>query len=71
MLENDPIKWLLDGDVSIQYQVHRDLLDSEKPELRHRIAREGWGAQFLFYRNKFGHWGRGFYQPRARFPLIS
>lgn len=64
MLENDLIKWLLDGDVSIQYQVHRDLLNSEKTELRHRIATEGWGAQFLSHRNENGHWGRGFYQPK-------
>jgi len=40
------------------------LLNSEKTELRHRIATEGWGAQFLSYRNKDGHWGRGFYQPK-------
>lgn len=64
MLENDLIKWLLNGDVSIQYQVHRDLLNSEKTELRHRIATEGWGAQFLSHRNEHGHWGRGFYQPK-------
>ena len=56
--------WLLGGDVSIQYQVHRDLLASEQPHLRDRIATEGWGAQFLGSRNKEGHWGRGFYQPK-------
>jgi hypothetical protein len=56
--------WLLDGDVAIQYQVHRDLLTSEKPLLRERIASEGWGARFLNLRNKEGHWGRGYYQPK-------
>lgn len=58
------MSWLLDGDVSIQYQVNRDLLNSEQPALRQRIANEGWGAQLLSYRNENGHWGRGFYQPK-------
>ena len=56
--------WLLEGDVSIQYQVHRDLLGSELPALKERIAREGWGAQFLAARRENGHWGRDFYQPK-------
>jgi hypothetical protein len=58
------MSWLLDGDVSIQYQVNRDLLNSEQPALRQRIANEGWGAQLLSYRKENGHWGRGFYQPK-------
>ena len=58
------IQWLLEGDVSIQYQVHRDLLGIEKPELQQRIASEGWGAHFLQARHDNGHWGRGFYQPK-------
>ena len=58
------IDWLLDGDVSIQYQVHRDLLATERRDLRERIATEGWGAQFLSFRKKDGHWGRAFYQPK-------
>jgi len=58
------IKWLLSGDVSIQYQVHRDLLNSDKKQLRKRISKEGWGARFLNNRNNNGYWGRGFYQPK-------
>ncbi len=58
------INWLLEGDVAIQYQVHRDLLASEKPHLQDRIASEGWGAKFLSFRKEEGHWGRGFYQPK-------
>jgi hypothetical protein len=58
------VDWLLEGDVSIQYQVHRDLLATEKPRLQERIATEGWGAQFLSNRNKDGHWGQRFYQPK-------
>ena len=62
--ERQLIDWLLEGDVSIQYQVYRDLLADEKPHLRGRIATEGWGAQFLSFRKKEGHWGQHFYQPK-------
>jgi len=58
------IDWLLDGDVSIQYQVHRDLLGTEQRDLQERIATEGWGARFLSFRKKEGHWGQRFYQPK-------
>lgn len=58
------IDWLLEGDVSIQYQVHRDLLATERPDLQDRIENEGWGAQFLSYRKNEGHWGQRFYQPK-------
>jgi len=64
MDEPQLIDWLLEGDVSIQYQVHRDLLATEKPELQDRIATEGWGAQILSFRKKEGHWGDRFYQPK-------
>ncbi len=64
MKRNEVINWLLSGDISIQYQVYRDLLEFDKNQLRHRISTEGWGARFLQKRNKEGHWGRGFYQPK-------
>jgi hypothetical protein len=64
MIDDQIVSWLLEGDVSIQYQVQRDLLGSELPALRERIATEGWGAQFLQHRQDNGHWGRGFYQPK-------
>jgi len=62
MIDEQIIRWLLEGDVSIQYQVWRDLLGEDKPELQARIATEGWGARFLDTRKANGHWGRGFYQ---------
>jgi len=62
--EHQLIDWLLEGDVSIQYQVYRDLLETEKPDLQKRIATEGWGFQFLSFRKKEGHWGQRFYQPK-------
>jgi len=64
MNEDQIIKWLLSSDVSIQYQVHRDLLGTDKKQLRNRISNEGWGARFLRKRNNDGHWGRGFYLPK-------
>ncbi|WP_420644882.1 hypothetical protein [Candidatus Leptofilum sp.] len=64
MSEQNLIDWLLEGDVSVQYQVHRDLLATENPDLRDRIATEGWGAKFLSFRKKEGHWGDRFYQPK-------
>jgi len=64
-IKTDPlISWLLEGDVSLQYQVHRDLLGEERPDLRARIAFEGWGAKFLSSRKPEGHWGERFYQPK-------
>lgn len=58
------IDWLLAGDVSIQYQVWRDLLGSDKKKLQIRIANEGWGSKILSKRNSNGHWGDRFYQPK-------
>ena len=58
------IDWLLEGDVSIQFQVHRDLLNTERKDLQVRIATEGWGAQYLSRRRSDGHWGMKFYQPK-------
>ncbi len=58
------LQWLLKGDVSIQFQAKRDLFDKEVKNLQFRIDKEGWGAAFLSKRNKNGHWGRKFYQPK-------
>jgi hypothetical protein len=58
------ISWLLEGDAAIRYQVHRDLLGSDKPALRKKIESEGWGLNFLDRRLPNGHWGRSFYQPK-------
>ena len=62
--DTDIICWLLDGDVSVQYQMQRDLLGTERLDLREQIASEGWGARFLACRNANGHWGLRFYQPK-------
>jgi hypothetical protein len=64
MIYKEIISWLLQGDVAIQYQVYRDLLNIDKPQLRKRIESEGWGLALLNCRQPNGHWGRGFYQPK-------
>jgi hypothetical protein len=58
------IQWLLKGDVSIQYQVYRDLLSVDRKDLQHSIATEGWGKRLLSKRRSNGHWGQRFYQPK-------
>ncbi len=64
MIDNKIINWLLGGDISIQYQVYRDLLSVEREDLREKIENEGWGKRFLSFQSNNGHWGRGFYQPK-------
>jgi hypothetical protein len=75
MENTDPvIKWLLEGDVSIQYQVYRDLLGFDRADLRQRITREGWGAAFLAARNPDGYWTERYYQPKwtsAHYTLLD
>jgi len=56
------LKWLLDSDPSIRWQLMRDLAD-EAPDAiaaeRSRVATEGWGAQLLGRQSPAGHWGDG------------
>jgi hypothetical protein len=64
MTKQQIIEWLLEGDVSVQYQVWRDLLGVDKKKLQDRISTEGWGYQFLSMRHSNNHWGDRFYQPK-------
>ncbi|MBK8242110.1 MAG: hypothetical protein IPK88_01680 [Saprospiraceae bacterium] len=64
MTDENIMSWLLEGDVSIQYQTYRDLLDLNKPKLRNKIESEGWGLKFLSHRQQNGYWGKDFYQPK-------
>jgi hypothetical protein len=56
------IKWLLDSDPAIRWQVMRDIT-GETPNAiaaeRSRVATEGWGAQLLARQSAAGHWGGG------------
>lgn len=61
------IRWLLAGDVSMQYLVHMYLLrpdSSALSALRQRMETEGYAAQLLSCRNPDGHWGLRYYQPK-------
>ncbi len=54
------IRWLLDSDPAIRWQVMRDLT-GEGPEAigaeRARVAKEGWGARLLARQSSAGNWG--------------
>ncbi|NNF33576.1 MAG: hypothetical protein HKN68_05685 [Saprospiraceae bacterium] len=63
-IREDVIDWLLEGDVSIQYQVHKYLFNEERPDLQERILTEGWGKAFMDARNSDGGWGEKYYQPK-------
>ena len=56
------IKWLLDSDPAIRWQVMRDLT-GEAPNAiaaeRSRVATEGWGARLLAHQSPAGDWGEG------------
>ncbi|MEQ1353576.1 MAG: hypothetical protein ABLT11_06130 [Candidatus Acidiferrum sp.] len=56
------IRWLLDSDPAIRWQVMRDLTD-EAPETiaaeRSRVATEGWGAKLLAKQSPAGQWDGG------------
>ena len=62
------ISWLLSGDVSIQYQTKRDLMETtpvEIEKLQIQIAVTGWGKSFLSKRNnQTEQWGDGWYSPK-------
>jgi hypothetical protein len=54
------IRWLLDSDASIRWQVMRDLTDSRADEVaaeRARVATEGAGARLLALQGADGRWG--------------
>jgi hypothetical protein len=64
MIDKQIIDWLLDSDVSMQYQVNRDLLMIDRPDLKAKISKEGWGSKIYSFRKDNGQWGLGFYQPK-------
>ena len=54
------IRWLLDSDPSIRWQVMRDLTGAPAEEVaaeRARVATEGWGARLLALQAADGRWG--------------
>src|SRR5580698_6458400 len=56
------IKWLLDSDPAIRWQVMRDLTDESATAIaaeRSRVASEGWGAKLLARQTPAGDWRGG------------
>jgi hypothetical protein len=56
------IRWLLDSDPAIRWQVMRDLTDAPPTAIaaeRSRVATEGWGAELLARQSPRGHWPGG------------
>jgi hypothetical protein len=56
------IKWLLDSDPAIRWQVMRDLTGEDTGAIaaeRSRVATEGWGAQLLARQSPGGDWPGG------------
>jgi len=56
------MKWLLDSDPAIRWQVMRDLTDEDQRVVtaeRSRVATEGWGARLLESQSSRGRWGTG------------
>ena len=54
------LKWLLDSDPAIRWQVMRDLTDEGPNAIaaaRSRVATEGWGAQLLSRQSRAGNFG--------------
>jgi hypothetical protein len=72
--ERRVVRWLLDSDPSIRWQVMRDLTE-EPDELvtaeRSRVASEGWGARLLALRGTDGKWGDGTSAPEWESTLYA
>jgi hypothetical protein len=65
------LKWLLDSDPAIRWQVMRDLTGAPRDAVaaeRSRVATEGWGAQLLASQSPAGNWGEGPRGWRAELP---
>jgi hypothetical protein len=56
------LRWLLDSDPAIRWQVMRDLAGAADEEIaaeRSRVATDGWGAELLGAQSRAGDWGGG------------
>jgi hypothetical protein len=73
-VEDQLIDWLLEGDPSIRWRVHRDLLGISESTVRGEranVATEGWGAKLISLQDQDGRWvaattRRSGYQRRTR-----
>lgn len=61
------IDWLLQGDPSVVFQTHRDILGTSPSKLRSlqaKIAEKGWAKRLLSYQEPSGKWGGDLYSPK-------
>jgi hypothetical protein len=66
-VDDQLIAWLLQGDPSIRWRVHQDLLGSPAATVaaeRARVATVGWGAKLISLQDPDGRWGGGDYSPK-------
>ncbi|HYL99605.1 MAG TPA: prenyltransferase/squalene oxidase repeat-containing protein [Blastocatellia bacterium] len=62
LAESLEVRWLLNGDPAIRWQVLRDLLDTNENSVereRRRVSRDGWGARLLARQSPDGRWAAG------------
>jgi hypothetical protein len=66
-IRKEILRWLLNGDPAIRWQVLRDLSESD-PKLikieRQKVAQQGWGAKILAHQDASGQFGGGIYSPK-------
>jgi hypothetical protein len=68
------IRWLLDADPAIRWQVTRDLTgesDEVVARERARVAGEGWGSRLLDRQRPDGKWGDGTAAPQWQSTLCA
>lgn len=68
-MQVDPVllKWLLDSDPALRWQVERDLMGAPREvwaATQRRIATEGFGARLLGLQDPDGQWAGGAYFPK-------
>jgi hypothetical protein len=67
VVDDDLLRWLLEGDPAIRWRVLHDLTDASDDDMhkeQHRVATQGWGARLLAEQNPDGGWGDGDYSPK-------
>lgn len=66
-VQHNVLKWLLQGDPSIRWQVLRDLVNGDKYSInseRKKTSLQGWSAELLTLQEDSGLWGGGLYSPK-------
>lgn len=67
IIEEPLLKWLLEGDPAVRWQIMHDLLNAKRPDVekeRLKISKEGWGSRLLAMQEPSGLWGGGIYTPK-------